>query len=410
MEANKALFSENLDDKNKEYRVKFKEDLVDFEPDVTDDDVASIESYNESIDYSVIHNEIDEAIISPLETKLIHNVNLPIFKTVEEEEREEEIIEEDEITSPIKEEPLILNKKNISQEESDETEEIEEALQHDDDEESAERTTLLFKQQTIDMSVTEENEEIIPTIKVDANVKDSSSKATTISSRKSFSPVIRKRPLKQTINCKIHCIEKLDYGLDLSINKLRLNEKPPKDCPALKLQKRNCCEKNPTKLEQKLPDYCGFKSEYGLSLAQLESRQRLKHLSKMRERKRSEILEEFKQRKMEQNEEIFCQWLKNISKRKKENENSAKNSKKCSSLTVADRPNCDYGTIKQRSKTAHTFPLHNVKKIKRPRTSPGLVYIEVPHTLLEKGVKVGDIFVREDRLNDAKKLNIMTLY
>lgn len=203
------------------------------------------------------------------------------------------------------------------------------------------------------------------------------------------------------ISCKNHCIERLDTYLDLSINRLNIAEKP---CPMLKLQRRNCCEKNPIKTEQKLPVYSGYKSEYGLSLEQLEKRERKKEMIKLREEKRQEILKEYQQRKIQQNEEIFCQWLKNISRRKRDVETKEKKTKKCLTPTVFTFPsNTTNDQIKDRPKTAHFLTKGtNVKKVKRPNTSTSCVFIEVPQNLLRKGISVGDIFIRNAQIKPNK--------
>lgn len=355
-------------------KLKFKDDLVDYEPD-TEDDVNSIESYNEVLDYSIIEKETRK----PLEESEPINVDLNLFTDVAmeeentEDEVEEDLVEEVEyetkITSDDNFEPPILDHK-LNLEES--VEEIEE----DDS----------FNLQ-------------IETSTNSNNIKTPKTTSSRISTSK------RKMMNNYHINCKDHCIDRLDVNLNLSINKLHITEKP---CPMLKLQRRNCCEKNPVKIDQKLPLYAGHKSEYGLSLEQLEKRERRRQIIKLREQKRQEVLEEYQQRKIQQNEEIFCQWLKNVSKRKRESDTREKKTTKCLTPTVFPFPNKTNDKIKERPKTAHFVPTHAVKKVKRPHTSSSCVFIEVPQNLLRKGISVGDILVRNSN-NIGPNIHFLTI-
>lgn len=321
-EANEILFNQVLLEDAKEFKVKFKENLVDYEPDVTDDDVTSIESYNESVDFSQIHH--NEAIALDLHpTKESANIN--IFETVNEEDDEtyEDDIKKDSsnsvsdsTTSKIDENVITktTDADNLTavilKEEEDVHSVSSEECQEDIIEEIGEilcgeevKEKHIFKQKTIDLDVDDDITEISQssaddvTFKVETNVKDAPPAVlqnNKVNFRKKMAPLRPNVIQRPHIECKNHCIEKLDPGLNLYINKLNIREKPPKDCPALKLQARNCCDKNPVKIEQRLPVYSGHKSEYGLSLNQIERREKLKHATKVRESKQYEILEEFK--------------------------------------------------------------------------------------------------------------------
>lgn len=95
--ANEALFNDNPDLENKTTKVKFKEDLVDYEPSLTEDDVNSIESdnTNDNIEYEEINNEV---IHIPINEASVINLNLYNAEEVEEdiEEEEEDVAEEEE--------------------------------------------------------------------------------------------------------------------------------------------------------------------------------------------------------------------------------------------------------------------------------------------------------------------------
>lgn len=356
--ANTELFNHNPDLENREIRLKFKEDLVDYEPD-TEDDVNSIESYSETVDYSIIEKEI---LHKQIEENNVLTINTNLFD-VPEADIEEEIVEE--IGESVLYETKITSNGNY---------ELEEYVESISENEhnfniAIERPTQNVNNDTLN----------IPPIKVNSEK--------------------RRTNKNYHINCKNHCIERLDIDLDLSINRLHITEKP---CPMLKLQPRKCCEKNLIKIEQKLPIYGGYKSEYGLSLEQLEKKERKKEMIKLREQKRQEVLREYKERKVQQNEEIFCQWLKNISKRKRDVETREKKTKKCLTPTVFSFPNKTDDKIKQRPKTAHFQPSHAVKKLKRPHTSTSCVFIEVPRNLLRNGISVGDIFIQNPPIKTNK--------
>lgn len=364
------MFNNDNELENRTIKLKFKEELVDYEPD-TEDDVNSIESYSEAVDYSIIEKETQKPIEELNNTSNLFAV--PEADTEEDVDEEicEEVVEyETKITSIDNYEPIILNQ---------ELEDFEEISEVFEDSLDAKNNVNLPTSKTEDVEkVTPLN---IPNEKkyVDANYH---------------------------INCKNHCIERLDVGLDLYINRLSIGEKP---CPMLKLQRRNCCERNPIKTEQKLPVYIGYKSEYGLSLEQLEKKERKKEMIKLREEKREQILKEYQRRKNQQNEEIFCQWLKNISRRKRENETKEKITKKCLTPTVFSFPNRIDDKIKERPKTAHFLQTRNViKKPKRPNTTNSCVFIEVPQNLLRRGISLGDIFIRNKQIK-PKKLHFLSM-
>ncbi|XP_065361905.1 uncharacterized protein MCAP_0864 [Calliphora vicina] len=84
---------------------------------------------------------------------------------------------------------------------------------------------------------------------------------------------------------------------------------PPPEVTDLKLHYKTCCEfKN---AQQKLPNYTGYLSEYGLSREQLMERER-----KLQQNQRGKVIDTVKtseadMRKMHDNERAFTTWLKN---------------------------------------------------------------------------------------------------
>ncbi|XP_022904445.2 coiled-coil domain-containing protein 181 [Onthophagus taurus] len=364
--ANKALLEESFNGNDREFKIKFKEVLVDYEPDLTDDDVQSFESYNE-VDFNIIEKE------QGLENNLINNkLELNIFTPVIEEEYDEDIqtCENDEIG-------VIENK----------VEDENEIFEVNEEEEIFINEEINFSDE-IDKS---ENDETITSSKDLIFCEDSNS-------------IERKRIVKKSkkhikIDCKSHCIDKLP-DLNLTISKLKINEKPD-FCPALKLLKRRCCEKN-VKNDQKLPQYTGLRSEYGLSLVQLEMRRKRKEYSKIREEKRRNLIEEYKKRKMQQNEEIFYQWLKTIEKRKVLEERNRQKSKYSAKIV-----NFTKNLIEERPKTAN-YLVGSVKRTnKRPETA--CVYVQISSDLLkQKGIQVGNLIFKEIHKNNKNEFNIVS--
>lgn len=377
--ANTELFNNNPIFEDRVVKLKFKEELVDYEPD-TEDDVNSIESYSETADYSIIEKEI---LHKPAEENDPNLFAVPEADT--EEDVDEEIVDELEYETKITPNTCFeappLEQEDLPFEYEESVSEIQDDEEEDDN----------FLNLKVD----------VETSTRDNNNKDLAAKSSNNNERK------RGHNKYYHINCKSHCIERLDIDLGLSINRLQIAEKP---CPMLKLQRRKCCEQNPIKAEQKLPSYGGHKSEYGLSLEQLEARARKKEMIKVREQKRLEVLEEYQRRKVQQNEQIFCQWLKNLARRKTGllPERDETRTKKCLTPTVFSFPNKTDDKIKERPKTAHCLPARNAKKAKRPNTSNSCVFIEVPQNLLRKGISVGDIFVRSAQIK-PKKLHFLSV-
>lgn len=363
-EANTALFNEEVNMEEKESKVKFKEDLVDYEPELSYDDTTSIES-EDNIDYSLM--EQDTTILeSQLQTALILNV----CNTDEEEEEIGEIIEEipEEIT------PTLVES-NISF--------------------SVQCESTTHKQVSeLKTEMEHSNQQ---------NKFNESSK----SNKTKFSKKIHKA---EDISCKRHCIDSIDrfdFNANISISKINIREKPYQ-CPRLKLQRRNCCEKNEIKTQQKLPCYTGLRSEYGLNAAQLERRERRREIIKLREQERQRIIEENKRRRIEQNEQIFCEWLKAVSTRKNQQKTNDRIRQPLSS-TVITFPSKSQDAVKQRPKTANEIlPKHTIKK-KRPHTSSACIFIEVPPSVLQKGIHIGDLLVTKSSKMATKKLHVLAV-
>ncbi|KAF2892570.1 hypothetical protein ILUMI_13602 [Ignelater luminosus] len=358
-EANTALFSEEVNFEEKESKVKFKEDLVDYEPELSYDDTTSIES-EDNIDYSLM--EQDTTILeSQLQTALILNV----CNTDEEEEEIGEIIEEipEEITPT-----LIESNINFSVQ--------------------CESTT--HKQ--------------VSELKTEIEQSNQQNKCNELnkSNKTKFSKKMHK---VEDISCKRHCIDSIDrfdFNANISVSKINLREKPYQ-CPRLKLQRRNCCEKNEIKAQQKLPSYTGLRSEYGLNAAQLEKRERIREILKLREQERQRILEENKRRKIQQNEQIFCEWLKSVSIRKNQQKKNDRTRQPLSSTVNITFPTKPPEAVKQRPKTANEIlPKHTIKK-KRPHTSSTCIFIEVPPSVLQKGIHIGDLLVTKSSKMATKK-------
>lgn len=110
---------------------------------------------------------------------------------------------------------------------------------------------------------------------------------------------------------------------------------------------------------------------------------------RQKEMARQKLIEEYRALKMRQNEAVFCQWLKEVSKRKE---------KRFEGGSKTDRP-----------KTAGFVPKTAMKKrVNRPTTSQSCVYIELSPNVLNKGVHVGDLLITNSK-ELSKKLHILTV-
>lgn len=370
-QANIDLFS-NIVTMEKTSRVTFKEELTSYEPEplLTDDDVNSIES-------DPPDTEIQSDTSQILEYKSTNVINLNIFDISEEEEIDEEVIEEivpeacDTIVSKTADNNFTF----------------------DDD----------FNESNI--SEKDEN----PTFQVSSSERIPKSYSKKKKIRKKSPSKSSKNGNIIQVDCRNHCIERLDFDMSMSIKKLEIHEKPVK-CPLLKLQRRKCCDENKTKNPTTLPCYNGYRSEYGLSSEALEKRERRKEIIRLKEQKRQQLLQEYKNRKNQQNEEVFCQWLKEVARRKAQKESATNNrTKQCFSPNVISFPTKAVEKVNERPKTANEFvPRQNIKRAKRPHTSSACVFIEVPRKLLERGIHIGDLLVTNSSLA-AKKMHILTV-
>lgn len=369
-QANIDLFSCNFTTMEKTSKVKFKEELTSYEPELflTDDDVNSIES-------DPPENEPNQI----LEYKSSNVINLNIFDINEEEEIDEDVIEE-----IVSEECGILG--NTIDNKSEYFEELNES-------ENSEQNENV----TVRISSGDFNNKIKSTVKK----KKVRKKSPLCNSEKSGNV---------QIECKNHCIERLDFDMSMSIKKLEIYEKPVK-CPLLKLQRRKCCDENKTRNPTNLPCYNGHRSEYGLSSEELEKRERRREIIKLKEQKRQQLMREYKNRKNQQNEQVFCQWLKDVAKRKaqKQRIDIGNGVKQCFSPNVISFPTKVCEKTNERPKTANEFvPRQNIKRARRPHTSPACVFIEVPQKLLERGIHIGDLLVTNSNFA-SKKMHILTV-
>lgn len=210
------------------------------------------------------------------------------------------------------------------------------------------------------------------------------------------------------VHCKEHCIDKLECDLSMSIKKLEIHDKF--QLPPLQLLQRQCCDEVKQKVPKALPRYNGLRSEYGLSSRQLEKRERQKQILKMKEEMRHQLMSEYKKRKIEQNEEVFCQWLKEVAKRKNDKQNSKQiKSKETVTPNIITLPSKITGKSRERPRTANEFvPKTSVKKRRRPHTTQSCVYIEVPQCVLEKGLTLGNLVVTNSKLF-TKNLHFMAV-
>lgn len=338
----------NLDER--EIKVKFKDNLVDYEPSLTEDDVNSIESDDETVedDFAKFFNT-ERSVFSDESVQSVIN-NLTAGEVIlEEEETKHEDSEEETVES----------------------------------EESCEE-----KEQDVVFTEAEESFELPE----DSEVEETKAPIKQFKNKRKF---VRKRNSyahNREVDCKSHCIESIDLGLQ--IKKLNIHEKAVVK-PILKLQERKCCEDNNNAKNQNLPAYVGFRSEYGLSKEQLERRAKINQIIRMKEEKRQQVLREFRERKRQQNEQVFCQWLRNISKRKTSGKQKVAKetlSPKIINLPAGNKPQQQQ---KVRPVTAPLPPKSQffLRQKRRPQTSPAYVYIQVPHNLLRHGISVGNVYV-----------------
>ncbi|KAK4881256.1 hypothetical protein RN001_004575 [Aquatica leii] len=327
-EANENLNNEHLNYEEKQTKVKFKDNLVDYEPEFSYDDVSSIKS-EDNIDYALMDH--DTSILeNHLATALILNVS-----DVEEDEDDEEVIEEISIdcSSP----PCEVKDENVN---------FNVQCEHSNKCTNEDKLNKSVEKKIIKKKVQAKFNLFIP----------------------------------EGISCKRHCIDDVDrFNFNSSITKIHLFEKSYK-CPRLKLQRRNCCENNELKFQQKLPHYNGLRSEYGLNALQLERRQRRNEILQLKEQERQRVIEERKQRKEQQNEKVFCEWLKEVSSRKVNQKKSVK------TLPLLNRATLMFSgkeTEKYKRPTTADQPImKSIVKRRRPHTSTSCVFIEVPQNVL----------------------------
>ncbi|KAJ8983753.1 hypothetical protein NQ317_017856 [Molorchus minor] len=120
---------------------------------------------------------------------------------------------------------------------------------------------------------------------------------------------------QREIQCKDHCIERLDADFYESIKKLEIREKI--DLPPLQLIQRKCCDHLNKEIKKNLPSYKGLRSEYGLTSRQINKKEKQDALIKLREQVHQQLLEEYRYLRIQQNEKMFIQWLKDVNKRNK---------------------------------------------------------------------------------------------
>ncbi|CAH1155010.1 unnamed protein product [Phaedon cochleariae] len=344
-QANGDLFSSNLSPtKKKSSKVKFRDELISFEPDLTDEDVNSIES-----DQVEIQHEIN-----------VQSSDVNIFDIEEVEEvEEEEVVEE--INSAEEDFPV-----SVIQQES------------------------------------KRGPDQIDDKNINDHVKTNSGK---INKKKKKDMENRSFWNAHEVHCKDHCIDRFDFELSMSINKLEIHEK--EGLPPLQLLRRRCCDEVKQKMHKTLPNYNGYRSEYGLTSRQLEKREKQMETLRLKEQTRQRLIEEYRKRKMKQNEEVFSQWLKEVSKRRTEKEKVKKPmTKQCYSPSVISLPIGN--KAKERPKTAGFIPKTQIKKPRRPHTSSSCVFIKVPQSILERGINIGDLIITNSKLL-TRRLHILAL-
>ncbi|KAL1509406.1 hypothetical protein ABEB36_004149 [Hypothenemus hampei] len=209
----------------------------------------------------------------------------------------------------------------------------------------------------------------------------------------------------QEVHCKEHCIEKLDAKLSISVKRLEIHEKPPLNLPPLQLHQRTCCDDiKLSNNDKNLPNYNGYRSEYGLTSRQIKDRNRHVRLMKQKELARQKLIEEYRALKVRQNEEVFCQWLREVSRRHQLSKNvkTGCRSKMGSCMSYSSNTN------QKRPRTASSVVKSNMKKEDRPHTSQTCVFIEVSPKMLDKGIHIGDLLITNSK-KLSKKLHILTI-
>ncbi|XP_076260117.1 uncharacterized protein LOC143196336 [Rhynchophorus ferrugineus] len=380
-QANLDLFNSTLETA-RSIKVKFREELVSFEPDLTDDDVNSIESDQVEEDQGIIEKVPDSTDnMSAYSTVLRENISLE-----DTEEEEEEVGEAF----------------------------VEEILSSDDDGEIQAEGSFRQSEYVAESKVSNELRK--------GNVEDQIDQKAEKRKNKG-----RKGSKRTEINCKDHCIEQVDSRLSMLIKKLDIQEKPVVNLPPLQLHQRHCCDDTKSSHSfRNLPNYNGYRSEYGLSYRQLKNKH--KHIETIRQKEmaRQKLIEEYRIMKVQQNESVFCQWLKEVSRRNRQKREINRENKlrlksvgfqpqtpqKCLSPNVV---NINQSLMRQerdrvRPKTAgfnEFVPKGHIKK-KRPSTTQSCVYIELPKSVLKKGIYIGDLLITNSK-KISKKLHILTV-
>lgn len=278
-EANTALNQENIDLTSKESKIKFKEDLVDYEPEFSYEEASSIES-EDNIDDYILADHV--ALEKRLESTLI----LKSFDSTENN-----------------------NEDNVNNEREENI--------NDEISEELETNILSDMNENFDLNLicktgalTNKTETLV---KLDSSDINSEHK---LNVKQSKTVASRKSSYVENIYCNQHCIERIDCSNTYLRKVINLKDGMVK-LPRLKLHRRKCCEKN--KFLQKLPCYTGLRSEYGLNTLQLQRRDNIKEIILMKGQEKKRRTEENKLNKSIENESIFCNWLKTLSSRRKFN-------------------------------------------------------------------------------------------
>lgn len=355
--ANEVLEQQDISDDTRQIKVKFKDNLIDFEPEppepISNLELESICSSDSLEDYSVIENDTT-VLENHFKTSLV--ISVPDDDTDEEGEIQEEIAEE----TPAVAVPTIGE---------------------------------AFEELTpIDVKAAEDSED-----------EDTENLYSDHLETGSFPRKCPKRPrksrksIKQDVNCKDHCIERL-YS-SAYVSKMKWNEiQLPCQVPILKLHRRTCCEKNEQRCHEKLPSYNGLRSEYGLDAKQLEKRKRSREILFLRREEKQRLTEENKIMRRQQNEQIFRQWLKSVSDRK-----ISRKMRRSSSPS--------YAKLRCRPKTAicAQFSPNNTVALVKNRIPPTRIYIELSPTLLRKGIGIGSIFLSSSDRSSSRRLHAFTI-
>ncbi|KAL3284968.1 hypothetical protein HHI36_019097 [Cryptolaemus montrouzieri] len=360
-EANVALYNSSIRIE-KSPKVRFKEDLVSFDAQLTDDDVVSIESDN--IEIPFMEQQTDSTTIV-----LEYKTNSNIFSIDEDEE--DYVIEEIE----------------------------------------CEMENIKKLEQKVEYCVPKVIEE---TNTVNKNSRNVENPVDGINNNPEVTKTKKKRKLKlpKFIDCKYHCLERLDDELSESLKKLSMSEKPSL-CPPLKLIDRKCCSENHRKNPTILPKYDGLHSEYGLSVEQIVRKRKNKEIIRTKEQRKQEILEDYKKKKDEINEEIFSKWLKEISERKQRAsfKQYRMSLNKDTDIFLQSRPvsagisSGFIGSSKTTSESGYSSK-NSSEKSRRPKSVSQSVFVEIPKNVLQRGLKVE--YLLNNSRYQPKKLHITT--